>query len=215
MTIISERRQQNLKASFGKLCRNLRLGPQEGYETLLDLPSLGLSEDHLEALKVWMEVQKSEGGEIPETLTSLEINISHSSLIQWILLGNKPLLKPPPKYMSRPWHQLIVDGCGWVSETASILEKGWEKVFKGPRVIIGQDAGWKLIEDLGDKTFLVSYYGEDRWIVTQTPPDGKVYFVDSILRCLNPEILWELTLPKEGKEEQDRPLSEEKGKSAI
>lgn len=64
----------------------------------------------IRALIRWLEIRAEFGTPFPGSLISLTTDIAHSSLLERLLAGREPLLKPPPKRYSYPWYELVEDG---------------------------------------------------------------------------------------------------------
>lgn len=125
------------------------------------------------ALEAMLEALRDEGGRYTQEIFASEASSSpedlarcaldHSSLVYWLVEGNEPLEHPPPKYMSRPWHDLIADGEG------VILDKPFQMMPGSGRWVIGQDARWTLIEER-EGSWVLEFPNHGQWIVEPLPP---------------------------------------------
>lgn len=117
--------------------------------------------DVVRAVYEWYDVLEDWKGPDapPSTSTRFIIDAEHSALLKWLMKGNEPLPLPPPKYMSRPWHQLVKDGegrcMGSVMDDERFMKEGEEIELR-----LGQHS-WKVHETLGDNEFVASWYYRD------------------------------------------------------
>lgn len=95
---------------------------------------------------------------------NLRADIMHSVLLQWMLDGNEPLPKPPPKKFSNPWHQLVVDGEGVAMEVWS------GEAPRSNQVIINQHA-WDILERT--ETGYIATYGDGTTKWSVEPIEGS------------------------------------------
>jgi len=74
--------------------------------------------------------------------------------------GKEPLPLPPPRSYSYPWYSLIEDGYGYPGEVWK--PTSWDQCFTDyPSIVIDQTP-WKLLEELGEDDWIVTYqYGRN------------------------------------------------------
>lgn len=97
-------------------------------------------------------------------LRALVCDIEHSALIPWILEGNQPFPRRPPIRFSRPWHELIATGEGYLLDPPHVWpDPSWKYC------VIEGDPSWELI-NVGEDTWTVQYPNHGRWLV-QTAPE--------------------------------------------
>jgi len=147
--------------SIAKLNRILEeVSNFQGESILSNLSNFSLEDDEKKSLRIYLEVTKQDTPS-RELLT----NLSHSSLILWLLSGEELLPFPPPLYYSRPWHSLIKEGRGEVYDVYHNLLAS-EDDFCYKKVIICHDSRWDLIGTSEDQKILfLSFptYPEYRW----------------------------------------------------
>ena len=99
-----------------------------------------------------LEIREKNGIEYPKDLNQLKITAIKSALLQRLLEGKEPFEDPPPLSMSYPWYSLIEDGYGspWEAWEADVA-------FFGAQTIVIDQCPWKLIEQLGDRDWVVTY----------------------------------------------------------
>jgi len=129
-----------------------------------------------------LEIRLLNGYDIPTDFNQLKITFRKSALFRRMMEGKEPLPLPPPRSYSYPWYSLIEDGYGYPGEVWK--PTSWDKCFTDyPSIVIDQTP-WKLLEELG----------EDDWIVTyQYGRNDKTKFADTkwhvyCIGCVYPPI---------------------------
>lgn len=119
-----------------------------------------LSKDIDILLKFW-EIRTENGYEFPNDLNQFKISCRKSALLHRMLEGKEPLPIPPPTAHSYPWYDLIENEIGHPYEV-------WEgddfiaKAFGDDLVVVIDQTVWKLLEKLGEDSWIVTYsYGRD------------------------------------------------------
>jgi len=123
------------------------------------------------AIETWLEVRgESEYGKRkPIEAYNFLVEADHSyrgGLLGYIMDGKEPHEFPPPRYYSRPWHNLIdagpegIKGCfdAWID--THMMGSG-EK----PIAVIGQHQ-WEVVKRLGDGDWLLTYPNLGQWRLT-------------------------------------------------
>jgi hypothetical protein len=132
------------------------------------MPSWDLSKDIDLLMKFW-RIRLENGYEFPKDFNQFHIQCRKSALLHRMLEGKEPLPVPPPKSHSYPWYELIEEGIGYPLEVWR--PKSWDACFTPyPSIVIDQSP-WKLIEELGEDEWIVTYpYGDSD---SQKFADGK------------------------------------------
>lgn len=116
----------------------------------------------IEALNTWSRIYFEEKGEYPSWDY---VSITKSCLLgRLIYEGKQPLPVPPPRFMSAPWYELIENGRSHFWRRHGV----WTDSIG---VVIGQDAGWTLLETRPDGSMVVEYPRNGRWLLRAVGPD--------------------------------------------
>lgn len=125
----------------------------------------------------WLEVREEhESGDLPG-LHRLKYDAGHSlrgGLLDWMIRGNEPLEQPPPRFMSRPWHDVVDSGEAVVDEVAVNFWEADDTLFLDfDHVDIGQYP-WRILETVEpNDVYLVSWRreweeGDPLWELSRT-----------------------------------------------
>lgn len=106
--------------------------------------------DDIQALFRWLKIRDANDIPFPTHLRQLEIDAEHSTLLQRLLDGEKPLDEPPPLTFSSPWYSLIDEGEG-------VAFEAFEPPTGQGELVINQCSKWRILERFED---------EEGWIVT-------------------------------------------------
>lgn len=159
------------------------------------------AEDLLRELTTWMEVREEELGERAKIhgARHFHTEADHSlrgGLLGYLVRGGIPHEHPPPKALSRPWHDLIDAGPEGLKGVMMI----W-RPFRD-RLSILHDAGWKIIKPLSEE------------VVEREP--GHLLVTEYLLEY-DRLGLWRLSLIEKGELEPEwwlRPFNEEEAQTS-
>ena len=103
------------------------------------------------AIYEWLRIREEHGTPMPADSRAFFVDADHSSLLQRLLNGQRPLPEPPPKNMSYPWYHLIEMGHGLAFEV-------WEPTGQDHEGMICIDqCFWHVIKKLGPSEWIATY----------------------------------------------------------
>ena len=112
-----------------------------------------------ECLVEWLKIREQEGRAFPKDVEAFVQELDHSALLQRLVSGKPALPVAPPLSFGYPWYDLLENGHGEPAEVY-VGDKVANDIH-GCRVIVINQAIWRIEEQVGDSDYIVSYDGHN------------------------------------------------------
>jgi len=120
----------------------------------------------LDAFMRWLEIREANGIMLSNA-QQLKIDADHSSLLQRLKEDKEVFPEAPPRAYSYPWYDLIQEGRALPFE----VHHGPDLISGPDSLLIDQCGEWRILERLGEDSFIATYRVTDLKALTKIRSD--------------------------------------------